>query len=53
LPKKEEFDWTKITHREVRAVLFDFSTKEFLSNTFILQANWKADLETKWLFNLN
>lgn len=24
LPKKEEFEWSKISHREVRAFLFDF-----------------------------
>lgn len=24
LPKKEEFDWSKISHREVRVILFDF-----------------------------
>ena len=36
LPKKEEFDWNKITHREVRAVLFDYKSGEFLSNSFIM-----------------
>jgi hypothetical protein len=53
LPKKENFDWTKITHREVRAVLFDFRTNEFLSNTFIIGAEWKQEYEGKWLFNAN
>lgn len=53
MPKKEEFDWNKITHREVRAVLFDFRTNEFLSNSFITGAQWKQEYEGKWLFNLN
>lgn len=38
MPKKEDFDWTKITHREVRAVLFDFRTSEYLSNSIIIGA---------------
>ncbi len=53
LPKKEDFDWTKISHREIRAVLFDFRTNEFLSNTFIIGASWKPEYEGKWLFNTN
>ena len=53
LPKKDDFDWTKITHREVRAILFDFKNQEFLSNSFIIQAGWKAEYEGKWIFNNN
>lgn len=51
LPKKDDFDWGKISHREVRAVLFDFRTCEFVSNSFIVGAQWKQDYESKWLFN--
>ena len=53
MPRKEDFDWAKITHREVRAVLFDFRTNEFLSNSFIVGAQWKQEYEGKWLFNIN
>lgn len=53
MPKPEEFDWKNITHREVRACLYDFSTQEYMSNMFIVQANWRLADETKWLFNIN
>lgn len=52
LPKKDDFDWGKITNREIRAVLVDFRTQQFLSNTFILSAGWKSEFANKWLFNL-
>ena len=51
LPKKEDYDWAKITNREVRAVLVDLKTHEFLSNVYIVSANWKTEQSGKWFFN--
>ena len=53
LPKKEDFDWSKITNRELRAVLVDFRTQEFLSNVFVVSASWKQEYSNKWMFNTN
>ncbi len=41
LPKKEDFDWTKIINREVRAVLVDARNHDLLSNVFVAPASWK------------
>ena len=43
LPKKDDFEWSKISHREVRAVLIDMRTHEFLSNSFIIGATWRNE----------
>ena len=51
MPKKEDFDWAKISHRELRCVLWDARSHEFVSNTFILGATWRLEQPTKWLFN--
>lgn len=51
LPKKEEYDWSKISNREIRAVLIDNRSHELLSNVFIISANWKAESPGKWLLN--
>lgn len=51
MPKKEDFDWTKIVNREVRAVLIDARNHDLLSNVFISQAAWKQDAPNKWIFN--
>ncbi len=51
LPRKEDYDWSKICNRELRMVLVDFKTQEFLSNIHILPCHWKQDTPTKWLFN--
>lgn len=49
LPKKEDFDWNKISHREVRVTLIDLRSKKYLSNTLILSVKWEQLYETKWL----
>lgn len=41
LPKKEDFDWSKIINREVRVVLVDAKNQDLLSNVFVSQAAWK------------
>jgi len=41
MPLKEEFDWSRITNREVRVILMDFRTQEYISNSFIAAAQWK------------
>ena len=51
MPKKEDFEWNKIDHREVRIVLYDVNTQAFLSNTMILGASWRSEYQGKWLFN--
>lgn len=51
MPKKEDFDWTKIVNREVRAVLIDARNHDLLSNVFISQAAWNQDAPNKWIFN--
>jgi hypothetical protein len=51
MPKKEDFDWGKITGRELRIVLVDFRTQEYISNVLIIAASWKPEHPTKWLFN--
>jgi|LauGreDrversion4_2_1035121.scaffolds.fasta_scaffold56898_4 hypothetical protein len=51
MPKKDDYDWEKIINREIRMVLVDFKTQEFISNVFILSANWKPETPTKWLLN--
>lgn len=51
IPRKEDFPWEKISVREIRAFLFDFTNKEFLSNTLLMTAQWNEDSETKWVFN--
>jgi|LauGreDrversion4_2_1035121.scaffolds.fasta_scaffold15554_3 hypothetical protein len=38
MPLKEEFDWSRITNREIRVVLVDFRTQEYISNAFIVPA---------------
>mmetsp|Transcript_30802 Transcript_30802/g.30314 ORF Transcript_30802/g.30314 Transcript_30802/m.30314 type:complete len:153 (+) Transcript_30802:1087-1545(+) len=53
LPKQNDYDWGKIINREVRAVLYDETTQELISNSFILQCNWKAATPGQWLFNTN
>ena len=51
LPKKEDYDWSNITNRELREVLVDIRTQELLSSTFIVSASWKQEFPGKWLFN--
>lgn len=50
LPKKEDFDWSKITNREVRAVLVDARNHDVLSNVFFAGAVWRQEAPNKWQF---
>jgi hypothetical protein len=51
IPKGEEHQWNKISHREIRVTLFDFSSGRYLSNAIILSVQWNPQYETKWLVN--
>jgi hypothetical protein len=53
MPKSEEFEWGRIVSREVRFVIADLRSEQFLSNVHIVNAGWKAEMPTKWLFNVN
>jgi len=50
LPKKEDYEWSKIMYRELRAVLFDFQKKEYVSNSILMGATWRQEYDAKWVF---
>ncbi|TNV88020.1 hypothetical protein FGO68_gene1522 [Halteria grandinella] len=51
LPKQEDFDWGKILNRELRIVLADVKSEQFISNVHIMSAGWKQEQASKWVFN--
>jgi hypothetical protein len=48
LPKREDFDWTKITNREVRVMLVDARSQEIVSNVFFASVVWKQEAPQRW-----
>ena len=43
----------QLVGREVRAVLYDFSSSKFVGNTVNIPADWRPEYEDRWYFNPN